>query len=273
MSPGQVSWSTVVPPVIRYAPGGVAAGRLIGRRALRYQLGLWGLSCGLLASACSLEDVDSDSIRTQGMFADMLALAPGDGTTIARARLTVGGEGGTSILLAGDDRLDALYADVSVPLRRSGNGRYEAELAGDLPGPIAIELGRGPGDAPAGGGAELPEPFVIELTTDDRVGIDRGSEVALTWSPALGGVMRWSVEGRCIWSASGETPDDGSLVLGPESFRVLTTRAAEDCQVDLTFERENLGTVDGVWIPRSRFRAIQRRVLRFVSTPVPEPSG
>jgi hypothetical protein len=239
---------------------------------LRYQLGLWGLSCGLLASACSLEDVDSDSVRTQGMFADMLALAPGNGNTIARVRLTVGGEGGTSVLLAGEDRLDAFYGDVSAQLRRSGNGRYETELAGDLAGPISIEFGRGPGDAPAGGGAELPEPFDFDLATVDRAGIDRGSEVAVTWTPAVfGGVMRWSVEGRCIWSASGETPDDGGLVLGPESFRVLTTRAAEDCQVDITLERENLGSVDGVWIPRSRFRAIQRRVVRFVSTPVPEP--
>jgi hypothetical protein len=242
---------------------------------VRYQLGLWGLSCGLLANACSLEDVDSDSIRTQGMFADMLALAPGNGTTIAQARLTVGGEGGTSILLAGEDRLEALYGELSAPLRRSGNGRYEAELDGDQAGPISIELGRGPGDASAGGGGELPEPFAVDLARGDRDGIDRGSEVAMTWTPALfGGVMRWSVEGHCIWSASGETPDDGDLVLGPESFRVLTTRAGEDCQVDITLERENVGTVDGVWIPRSRFRAIQRRVVRFVSTPVPElPPG
>jgi hypothetical protein len=208
------------------------------------------------------------------MFADMLALAPGDGTTIARVRLTVGGEGGTRVVLAGEDRLDAFYGDLSAPLRRSGSGRYEVEFAGDQAGPISIELGRGPGDAPAGGGGDLPEPFVPELTTDDGAGIDRGSEVAMIWAPALlGGVMRWSVEGRCIWSASGETPDDGSLVLGPESFRVLTTRAAEDCQVDITLERENRGTVDGVWIPRSRFLAIQRRVVRFVSTPLPEPTG
>lgn len=247
---------------------------------MRYKLGLWGLSAGLLASACSLEDVDSDAIRTQGMFADLLALAPGDGTTRARARLTVGGEGGTHVLLVGEDRLDAFYGDLTAQLRRTDNGRYDAELAGDEAGPIAIELGRDPDDEPAGGGGDLPEPFVSELATDDRAGIDRGSDVAITWSPSvLGGVMRWSVEGRCIWSAAGDTPDDGALVLGPQSFRVLTTRAGEDCEVTLTLERENVGTVDGVWIPGSRFRAIQRRVLRFVSTPVPveastdEPPG
>jgi hypothetical protein len=228
------------------------------------------LSCGLLASACSVEDVDSDAIRTQGMFADMLALATGDGTTLARVDLTVGGEGGTNIVLVGDDRLDAFYAEVSAPLRRSGNGRYQVELAGDAAGYITIELGRGAGDAPAGGGGELPEPFGVELETDAGIGIDRGSEVAVTWTPAVaGGLLRWAVKGRCIWSASGETPDDGSLVLGPESFRALSTRADEECQVDLTLERENLGSVDRVWIPFSRFRAIQRRGLRFVSTPEP----
>jgi hypothetical protein len=244
---------------------------------MRDRLGLWGFSCALLASACSLEDVDSDAIRTQGMFADMLALAPGDGDTLVRVHLTVGGEGGTNVTLVGDDALQARAGEVTQDLVRSGKGRYERKLGGDAAGEVTIELARGPDDAPASGIAVLPEPFILSLTTDASAGVDRSAAVSVSWSPAsAGGSMRWTVEGRCLWTESGVAPDVGALTLGPERFRVRATRAGEDCEVQLSLDRENVGSVDRVWIPGSRFRAIQRRGVTFVSTPAsievdPEP--
>ena len=37
-----------------------------------------------LTSGCTLEEVDSDAIRTRGMFVEMLAIAPGNGSTLVR---------------------------------------------------------------------------------------------------------------------------------------------------------------------------------------------
>jgi hypothetical protein len=241
---------------------------------MRYRLGLFGMSVALGASGCSLEDVDSDAIRTQGMFADMLALAPGNGSTLVRVDLNVGGENGTTVNLVGDDQLDASKGEVTEKLERARSGRYERQMEGDSAGAVSVELSRGPDDAAAGGSAELPEPFILQLETDASAGIDRGSDVVVSWAPSgTGATMHWALEGDCLWSESGDTADDGLLALGPDSFRVRATRVGEECEVQISVDRQNLGAVDGVWVPGSRFRAIQRRAVDVVSTPSPVELG
>jgi hypothetical protein len=234
-------------------------------------LGVWG---ALVASGCSLEDVDSDAIRTQGMFADILALAPGDSSTLVRVDLTVGGESGTKVTLVGDDRLEAQVGEVTEPLGRTGRGRYEEQITGDSAGEVTVRLLRGPEDASASASAFLPEPFSITLDSDASPGIRRDQEVVVRWAPpAAGGIMRWAIEGRCIWSESGETPDDGRVALGPESFRVRGTRLGDECEVAVSLERENTGSVESVLIPGSKFSAVQRRGLSIVSLPAPTEVG
>jgi hypothetical protein len=241
---------------------------------LRDRFGSWGAAVALAATGCTLEDVDSDAIRTQGMFADMLALAPGDGTTLVRVHLTVGGASGTNITLVNDDRLEATFREVSAVLARVGSGRYQTQLDGDAAGEVSVWLSRGPEDTPAGGIADLPEPFITTLETDARAGVARGSDVEVSWTPSVpGGSLRWSVEGRCLWTRSGSAADDGSLTLGPESFEVRATRAGEECDVSVTLERDSEYGVDSEWVPNSSFRAVQRRGVSFVSVPEPNETG
>ena len=220
------------------------------------------------ALGCAPQDVDSDAIGTQGMFADMLALAPGDGTTLVRVRLAAGGENGTHVTLVGEDRLQASFAAVTETLVRSGRGSYEQHMAADSAGDVSVQLLRGPEDASAGGRAWLPEPFVAALETDVSAGVGRDAAVDVSWSPAVpGAALRWTLEGPCLWTESGSTADDGSFRLEPERFRVRGARSGEECDVELRLDREGTGSVDSVWIPGSRFRAIQRRAVRFVSVP------
>ena len=225
-------------------------------------------------AGCTLEEVDSDAIRTQGMYADMLAIAPGDGTTLVRVDLTVGGASGTKVHLVGEDALLAEAGDALLGLSRRARGRYEAVLPGDAPGAIDVRLERGPDDDAAGGSAELPEGFGMALVTDDSVGINRSTPVVAQWNPGVpGGSIDWAVEGRCIWADSGTTPDDGELTIGPEHVRVRPTRTGDDCQVQLTLERGSQGEVDPAFLPGSRFRALQRRGVAFVSTPALDETG
>jgi len=237
-----------------------------------------GSALGVLLLAgvagCTLEEVDSDAIRTQGLYADILAIAPGDGSTLVRVELTVGGASGTKVQLVGEDSLIAEAGEASEGLSRSAAGRYEEWLPSDAAGPISVRLERGPGDDPGGGTAELPEPFAMELETDDSVGIDRSSSVVALWEASGdGGSIDWAVEGRCIWADSGTTPDDGALTLGPEHLRVRPTKTGDDCEVLLTLERGAQGDVDRVFVPGSRFRALQRRGVTFVSTPARNETG
>lgn len=240
---------------------------------MKNHIGLLALGV-LVSSGCSLEDVDSDAIRTQGMFADILAISPGNASTLVRVQLTVGGDDGTNVTLVGDDRLEATVGEVSAQLRRSGRGRYEERIDGDAANDVTVRLLRGPDDDPATATARLPEPFSMLLENDTAEGISRAVPVIVSWSPAVtaGGPLRWSVEGDCIWSESGDTPDDGYLTLEPENLRVRGTRAGEECTVELLLERHNTGDVDPILIPGSKFRAAQLRGVKFVSTPAPDES-
>ena len=120
----------------------------------------------------------------------------------------------------------------------------------------------------------MPEPFMMSLDSDDTAGINRGSPVTVSWDPPVaGGSVTWSVEGRCIWSESGETPDDGSLTLAATNFRVRGTRVGQECDVSVTLERASSGSVDSILVPGSKFIAAQRRGVSFVSTPGPDEGG
>jgi hypothetical protein len=117
----------------------------------------------------------------------------------------------------------------------------------------------------------LPEPFAMTLDTDASEGISRATPVNVSWdaSPAANDSILWSVEGRCIWTESGVTPDDGSFELDAENLRVRGTRLGDECEVALTLDRSSEGQVDSVLVPGSSFKAVQRRAVRFVSTPAP----
>ena len=228
------------------------------------------------ALGCTLDEVNSDAIRTNGLFAEMLAISPGEGDTLVRVNLTVGGASGTRVELAGEDRLVAEAGDDSVTLARTGRGRYQETLPGESSREITIRLERGPEDSPAQGSAVLPEPYALRVESDVSSGANRSTPVIVSWEPpgAEGDTLQWSVDGDCIWSDSGVTPDDGVMTLQPEHVRVRATQVGEECGVTLTLDRSVKTAVDPQFVPGSSLRAIQRRAVEFVSTPaVGEKNG
>jgi hypothetical protein len=243
---------------------------------LKYQKGSSELGAPVLAAVllavgvgCTLEEVDSNAIRTQGLYAEILAIAPGDGGTLVRVNLTVGGNSGTRVELVGDDVLVAVAGDVREELARRGRGRYEETLQRDASGEIVVRLERGADDDTGQGVAFLPEPFAMQLETEAFLGIERTTPVVVSWQdPSVDdSQLEWSVDGDCIWSDSGVTPDDGVMTLQPERVRVRATQAGEECEVRITLDRVGPGDVDPVFVPGSSFRAVQRRAVSFISTP------
>jgi len=253
--------------------------RLTGDYSLNYQKESLGLAVLLLSSGlgCTLEEVDSDAIRTKGMYAEVLAIAPGNGLTLVRANLTVGGQSGTRVHLTGEDQLVAETADASAVLARRGRGRYEENLEGESSREIVVRLERGPADDGAQGSVVLPEPFAMHIETNSGAGIDRSTPLITSWeNPSLDvdTELDWSVEGDCIWPDSGTTPDDGVMTLQPEHVRVRSTQAGEDCLVRLTLDRSAQNATDPLFVPGSNIRGVQRRAVSFVSTPgVGEKNG
>ncbi len=228
------------------------------------------------ALGCTLDEVNSDAIRTNGLFAEMLAISPGRGDTLVRVNLTVGGASGTRVELTGDDTLVAEAGDDSVTLGRTGRGRYQETLPGEFSREITVRLERGPDDSSAQGSVVLPEPYALRLETDVSGGVNRSTPLIVSWDPpgAEGDTLEWSVDGDCIWSDSGITPDDGVMTLQSEHVRVRPTQVGEECSVLVTLERSVKTEVDPQFVPGSSLRAIQRRAVDFVSTPaVGEKNG
>ena len=74
----------------------------------------WMILClGSLALACSDESVESEDIRTTGIYPEIQVTATGNGSSLVRVRLKVGGsDSNTYLNLTGDDTLSA-SADVN----------------------------------------------------------------------------------------------------------------------------------------------------------------
>jgi len=79
--------------------------------------------------------------------------------------------------------------------------------------------------------------------------------------------VKWSVDGDCIWSDSGITPDDGVMTVQPEHVRVRPTQAGEECQVIVTLDRSVEQGSNSLFLQGSSLRGIQRRAVDFLSTP------
>jgi hypothetical protein len=261
-----------------YTLSGRLLRRITGESSLNYQKVCVGLAAVALACGigCTLEEVDSDAIRTKGLYAEMLAIAPGSDQTLVRVNLTVGGASGTRVQLVGEDVLRVDAGEGPLDLVRRGRGRYEETLDGESSREISVRLDRGAEDDAAQGSALLPAPFAMQLETNTAGGVDRSTAVIVSWQdPAVEDTnIDWSVEGDCIWSDSGVTPDDGVMTFGPEHVKVRATQAGEECEVRLTFDRASTSGVDALFVPGSHFRAVQRRAVTFVSTPgVGEKNG
>ena len=245
---------------------------------MNYQKASWVLVALLLPGGlgCSLEEVDSDAIRTKGIYAEMLAIAPGDGQTLVRVNLAVGGSSGTRVRLVGDDTLVAEAGDDEEELGRRGSGQYEVSLVDEASREITVRLERGAEDDAAQGTALLPEPFGMRLETAAAGGINRSTPAIVSWQDPSPDDSRldWSVEGDCIWPDSGVTPDDGVMTLQTESVQIRPTQVGEECEVRLTLDRVIQGEVDSLFVPGSSLRAIQRRAVTFISKPaVGEKNG
>lgn len=226
---------------------------------------------GTMSLACA-EDVGSENIRTQGMYASYEAVAVGDGSTQVTAELRVGGDNGTFVELNAEDELFAIAADDDFELRHSSAGnqhRYKATLPDDSEDfEIQIAFSRGEDfDDAVDSWAKMPAPFEAEMEDPDVESYARGQEVSIVWDNEGSGTMQWHLDGECVQIESGSTDDDGTLTIDGDEIEVWESDAGEDCEVTVTLERQRKGSVDPTFEEGGEFRTIQRRTVQFRSTP------
>jgi hypothetical protein len=216
--------------------------------------------------ACT-ESVESTDVRTSGVYPEFQVVADGSGNTNASARLKVGGNDSNTFLeLQGSDVLEVSAKGQTQRMTSSGDHGYGARFAFDEAGTeFVFSFHRGEEDSGAVRSAvTLPEPFALQMGT---TAASRASDaVSFTWDPPAGGDVHWDVDGDCVWTDQGSTPDDGSHTLNLSDVRAFGEET-ESCSVRLTVQRSHTGSIDSAFSEGGENRAYQLRVQTFTSTP------
>jgi hypothetical protein len=228
------------------------------------------LLCGLACGGCGTSAVDSNEVATGDIYVDAVALAPGDGFTWIRARISVAGDRGLPIRLVASDQLLASLDDAhEEELDWVDDGLYAGRFARETAGRVRLALERNGTSEPATRArATLPEPFFLRLEEPDARRVRRGSPIHLSWQDPANGPIAWSVSGDCIVDNGGSLRDTGSLVIAPLLVQARVDQRGRRCEVQVTLERKNAGDFGG-FTANSQFHASQRRAIRFVSVPGP----
>lgn len=251
-----------------------------------FQTGLVAaVALGLCSTACNpTEDVDSTDVRTSGYYA-LLAVRADEVDTEVTAQLRVGGSGvdTTVAKLDGADKLIATKDDdsrVMVKADSSVSAPYRAVFESRGGGPVTVAFERGPDDISAPESRViLPPPFDVRFV-DIHPDADtpRGRDIAITWTNPTDGVMKWELKGTCIDEQFGTVADSGSYTI-PARKLVKTFLRDNDtaadpftswlfrCDVELVFQRQSEGFVDGAYGEGGQFTSVQTRTLWFRSTP------
>lgn len=234
---------------------------------MRWYYGMLIAASAATTLACSEEDVDSESIRTSGMYAMFELVADGNDTEVA-VDLRVGGDDGTVVNLTGEDELVVTSEGESLSMSGS-DGDYRVTFAGAEGGTeFTMAFNRGAEDdgAPSST-ATLPEGFTlagIDLTTP----VSRAETATVTWDPSgTGDTMSWELDGDCLFPESGTMGDTGSLDLTASNYDVVTGDEEETCPATLVIERRRSGTLDPAFGEGGGVVAIQRRTIAFDSAP------
>jgi hypothetical protein len=220
----------------------------------------------LLSFACS-ESVESEDVRTSGIYPEIEVRATGNGSTRVQVRLKVGGDDSNTFLrLTGDDELEATADGQTKRLDGDGNS-YRATFPVDAEGTeFTIAFNRGDADdsAPASV-VTLPAPFALSLAESEASRED--TDLDYSWEPEASGNIGWELKGDCIISDEGTTPDDGSNTIDAGSIRTFDSEEEESCTVDLTLTRKRNGSIDEAFTEGGSIVALQVRKDSFTSTP------
>jgi hypothetical protein len=243
--------------------------------------GRLGLFAVLLAvSACNKSEVlESEDLRTSGIYPEFSVLATGNGDTSVSVTLKVAGnDTNTTLELTGDDKLVCTADGTEKTLKLSGTaykGTFDTD-AGGTEFTFALSRGDVDDDAPDSH-VVLPDPFELD-------GVDKTTEVSraegkveLTWDASdADDTSTWTIEGDCLFSKDGKVSTDGKLVLSGDNLDGTSIADAEDatddeanCKATVCVDRKLVGHLDPAFAKEEggEIRAIQRRCISFISTP------
>lgn len=226
---------------------------------------------------CKNEKVESEDIRTSGIWASFVVTATGNGKSSVESELRVGGGSGTIVELTGEDKLVCTVGDTKKTLNKDGNF-YKYTFTGDEGNTTFVfAFNRSDEDETApNSNVTLPDPFTITGVTSTQE-VSRGAQLVVAWEPsATFDSTHWELDGDCLFPTNGKVTTDGALTLSGADFNPTLTAeegvksgdpSKSNCTAKLCIERKRLGTLDPAFAEEEggEIYAIQRRCTSFVS--------
>lgn len=233
-------------------------------------------AAALLATAvlAGCSQVDSDAVRTSGIYADLSIEADGSGGSLARASLKVGGDSSNTFVNLSDG--DALITRVGVTnfqmVRQDALGVvwYQAVPPVDASNTaFRISLLRVSDLSAPNSDVTLPPPFTITAPAAGAEFSRSLAAVTVSWSGSgAADPLTWQIRGDCIVSQSGnQISDTGTLVIPAGAIQPRQGQGAQNCTAEIRLFRSRAGSVDPAYGEGGKLYARQTRAISILSTP------
>jgi len=223
------------------------------------------------AAAAACQPVNSDSIKTSGMYANFLADADGNGSTLVTARLKVGGAlSNTVVDLMTGDKLSATSDAATQNMVKGpaalGDIYYAATFTGDAEGKsFTVALSRDNDTSAPNSTATLPAPFVLAPLA--KTSFSRTEAITVSWSPTTADKIAVAFAGGCIRGLVKGNLTGDSLVVSAGELQPIKDHENESCGVVIAVARDRAGTVDPAYGGGGTFVGRHHRTASFQSTP------
>lgn len=232
-----------------------------------------GAGCLGLLGACA-EDVDSNNVKTDGMYADFEVIGRANGKSEVRASIRIGGSrSNTYAELSAGDVLTAMSGEEMHTLTEVGGtvGNvhvYHATFDGaDEDQEFTVSFDREDDESAPDSTSALPAPFEI-TSPADGVDVSRAAALTVTWTPSTSEAVDIRLDGDCtIIETHSASTDTGTHTFAAGSISTTSSREGETCDVELTISTRAAGAIDSAFGEGGRFNAIQERTIHFRSTP------
>jgi hypothetical protein len=225
-----------------------------------------------VVAGCS--QVDSDAVRTSGIYADLSIEADGSGGSLTRASLKVGGNNSnTFINLSSGDSLVTRVGSTSYPMVRQealGVVWYQAVPPVDTANTaFRVSFLRNDDVSAPNSDVTLPAPFTITAPAPGSVFSRTSQAVVITWSGSgAADPLTWQVTGDCIVSQYGnQVSDVGTLTIPAGAIQPRANQGATNCTAQIRFHRTRAGSVDPAYGEGGELHARQTRFISILSTP------
>lgn len=227
----------------------------------------------LLSALVACEAVDSSSVLTDGMYADMTATADGSGDTVVVAVLKVGGAtSNTYVTIEGDDLLQASAGETVQDMEMHTLGEYRdysSTFAVDAEDTLFNVAFLRTVDAGAPSSTmSLPAAFDLSGPAPEDV-ISRGEDFSISWSPSgSSDSMSYRVTGECFFDAYVQLDGDtGTATIPAGTLKPVDEDNPAACEATLTLIRARLGSLDAGFGEGGTTNGRQVRLLSFRSDP------